>query len=88
MSEKKIQVICPVCNASSYIPVPIDIISSKASGATSILIPPHTICPHTFHVYVDKNLTVRDYLVSDMTLVEQKDSYELKKKEMKTAVKK
>jgi hypothetical protein len=64
------------------IPVPVDIISQKASGATAILIPAHTICPHTFHAYVDKNLTVRDYLVSDLSLLEQKDSYDLKKKEI------
>ncbi len=69
MSEsKKILVICPVCSKSGRVPVPVDIISEKDSGATSVYIPRDLVCPHEFYAYIDKNFKVRDYLVLEYSL--------------------
>jgi len=68
MSEKRIMVVCPVCSKSGRIPVPIDIIQKKDSGATSVYIPRDLVCPHEFYAYIDKNFKVRDYLVLEYSL--------------------
>ena len=69
MSEsKKILVVCPVCSKSGRVPVPIEVITKKDSGATSVYIPRDLICPHEFYAYIDKNFKVRDYLVLEYSL--------------------
>jgi len=69
MSEsKKILVICPVCSKQGRIPIPIDIIAKKDSGATSVYVPRDLVCEHEFYAYVDKNFKIRDYLVLEYSL--------------------
>jgi len=68
MSEKRILVVCPVCSKSGRIPVPVEVIVKKDSGATSVYIPREMICQHEFYAYVDKNFKVRDYLVLEYSL--------------------
>ena len=68
MSEKRIMVVCPVCSKQGRIPIPIDIIQKKDSGATSVYIPRDLVCPHEFYAYIDKNFKVRDYLVLEYSL--------------------
>ncbi len=81
-AEKKIHVVCPQCGKNGDVPVPIKLVAGKESGAISILIPVGLVCTHSFHVYIDKNFVVRDYLVSDLELQNQKDLYESKKQEI------
>jgi len=66
--SKKILVVCPSCKNKSRILVPVNIISKKKSGSTSIYVPRDLVCPHEFYVYVDKNFKVRDYLVLEYSL--------------------
>jgi len=68
MSEKRIMVVCPVCSKQGRIPIPVDIIEKKDSGATSVYIPRDLVCPHEFYAYIDKNFKVRDYLVLEYSL--------------------
>lgn len=78
MTEKKILVICPICSKQARIPVPIDIISSKESGATSVYVPKNMVCIHEFYAYVDQNFRVRDYLVLEYSL--QAEALKIKSK--------
>ena len=68
MSEKRIMVVCPVCSKQGRIPIPVDVIEKKDSGATSVYIPRDLVCPHEFYAYIDKNFKVRDYLVLEYSL--------------------
>lgn len=71
MSEKKIFVVCPICDKKNNVPVPIDIITAKESGATSVYIPAGVVCEHEFYAYVDKNFSVRDYLTIELSLMDE-----------------
>jgi hypothetical protein len=66
--SKKILVVCPSCKNKSRILVPVNIISKKKSGSTSVYVPRDLVCPHEFYIYVDKNFKVRDYLVLEYSL--------------------
>ncbi|MHA1777693.1 MAG: hypothetical protein DRO88_01990 [Promethearchaeia archaeon] len=76
MSERKITVICPVCGRSGRIPVPVDVIQKKETGATSVFIPAGMICEDAFYAYVDKNFDVRDYLVLEFSLMDEEKKVE------------
>ncbi len=85
-SEKRVRIICPICQSSKPVPVPAEIIKEKATGATSVYIPAGMVCEHEFYAYIDKNFSVRDYLVLEYSLQDEtKKAERLKNEIMKKA---
>ncbi|MCF2140926.1 MAG: hypothetical protein K9W44_12790 [Candidatus Lokiarchaeota archaeon] len=76
MSERRINVICPICKNAGRIPVPVDVVKKKETGATSVFIPAGMVCEHSFYAYVDKNFDVRDYLVLEYSLMDDEKKVE------------
>jgi hypothetical protein len=68
---KKITIICPICSNHKPVPVPIDLIKGKETGATSVYIPTGMVCDHEFYAYIDRNFRVRDYLVLEYSLQDE-----------------
>lgn len=64
----KINVHCPVCSKKGKIDIDETIINKNSRGVTAINIDSEEICDHTFIVYVDRNLAVRDCFSSDFLL--------------------
>jgi hypothetical protein len=58
---------CPICNLERKIEIPTNIVN-KTSHLSAVLIPKNIVCEHTFHAFVDKNLTVRGYQKTDFEL--------------------
>jgi hypothetical protein len=65
--NEKITVTCPICHEKKQVDIPKSLIKG-ASHLTAVLIPKNIICEHTFHAFVDKNLTVRGYQKTDFEL--------------------
>ena len=62
--EKKVKVICPTCKKSDNLNVPAKIIQ-ESKQLTTVSIPKGLICDHNFQAFIDKNLVVRGYQMSD-----------------------
>ncbi len=84
MSEKtsRINVICPICQNQGKIPIPVDLVQKKETGATSVYIPAGMVCEHAFYAYVDKNFNIRDYLVLEYSLMDDEKKAENLKNEI------
>lgn len=64
-----IKIQCPICSKKGVITLSNDeTIRNNEKGITSIMISRNRICSHSFLVYIDNNLTVRDYVVPDYTI--------------------
>ncbi|HME54866.1 MAG TPA: hypothetical protein VKM55_21860 [Candidatus Lokiarchaeia archaeon] len=59
----KINVQCPVCSAKQDVEVPIRIVKENVKGVATIAI--NAQCGHSFHIFVDKNFSIRGYQRSD-----------------------
>ena len=70
-AEKRVLIICPTCKKSKKISAPVEIITKKETGATSVYIPTGMVCEHEFYAYIDKNFAVRDYLVLEFSLQDE-----------------
>lgn len=81
-SEKRVRIICPICQSSKPVPVPADVIKKKETGATSVYIPSGMVCEHEFYAYIDKNFAVRDYLVLEYSLQDETKKAERLKNEI------
>ncbi|MFX1444092.1 MAG: hypothetical protein ACFFHV_11805 [Promethearchaeota archaeon] len=74
---------CPSCSGNGYIDVAEENLKDVKRGLLAVNIPSDIICTHSFIVYIDKNLVIRDYFIADYqfqieipvldTLGEQKD---------------
>ena len=62
----KIEIECPICHKKGKLEVDEDFIQNAPKGVTAIDPPPNITCEHSYIVYVDKNLIVRDYVVADI----------------------
>ncbi len=58
-----VKVSCPSCSNEGYIEVPEGQLRSSLSGILAVNV--DTICSHSFIVYIDKDLNVRDSLLVD-----------------------
>ncbi|MBD3253962.1 MAG: hypothetical protein GF383_02665 [Candidatus Lokiarchaeota archaeon] len=65
---KKVKVICPHCSEKGYIELSEDSLKDFPRGLLAVNIAPNIICPHEFIVYLDRNLTVRDYFTTDFQI--------------------
>ena len=61
----KVEVICPSCSKKGNIEVSEELLKNVTRGLLSINIAEKKICPHSFIIYLDKNLFIRDYFVVD-----------------------
>lgn len=61
----KVEVICPSCSKIGNIEVSEELLKNVTRGLLAINIAGKKICPHSFIVYVDKNLFIRDYFMVD-----------------------
>ena len=59
----KINVQCPVCNTKQDVELPIRIVKDNIKGVATIAI--NAQCGHSFHIFVDKNFSIRGYQRSD-----------------------
>lgn len=68
MSEetRPINVQCPVCNAKQDFDVPTQVIKANVKGVSTIAI--MAKCGHSFHIFVDKNFSIRGYQRSDFDI--------------------
>jgi len=65
---KKLLITCPSCGKTGHIEISEEIIKKSLRGLLSVNIAEETICPHTFSVYIDKNLKIRDYFMVDFKI--------------------
>jgi len=61
----KIQLECPSCGKMGLFDASEELIKNAPRGILAFNIAKNTICSHSFIAYIDKNLKVRDYFVSD-----------------------
>lgn len=61
----KVEVICPSCSKLGKIEVSEELLKNVTRGLLAINISGKNICSHSFIVYVDKNLVIRDYFIVD-----------------------
>jgi len=61
----KAEIRCPSCNKIGKLDIAEDSIKNVSRGLLAVNVAPHIICEHSFIVYIDKNLHVRDYFVAD-----------------------
>lgn len=59
----KINVQCPVCNNKQDVELPVRIVRENVKGVATIAI--NAQCGHSFHIFVDKNFSIRGYQRSD-----------------------
>ncbi|MFX1339187.1 MAG: hypothetical protein ACFFDK_11310 [Promethearchaeota archaeon] len=51
---------CPSCSGNGYIDVAEENLKDVKRGLLAVNIPSDIICTHSFIVYIDKNLVIRD----------------------------
>ena len=64
----KIEVRCPACNRRGQMRVEENIISKSERGITAVNVAENLVCEHSFIVYVDKNLAIRDSFICDFKI--------------------
>ena len=64
----KIEIRCPSCDVRGDIEVLEEALKGVSRGLLAVNIPDGTICEHTFIVYIDRNLAVRDYFMADFKI--------------------
>lgn len=66
-SYKEIKIVCPACNASKTLKMPVKIINQNIQ-LTTVGIPSNLICKHSFQAFIDKNFKVRGYQKVDFEI--------------------
>jgi hypothetical protein len=68
-AKRKIELICPVCQAKNIIEIPEKIFAQKQFGSIKIQVPPGAVCPdHQFIVFLDTKGLVRGYEKIDILM--------------------
>jgi hypothetical protein len=63
-----VQIVCPSCKAKGSIEISSEKLKNVSRGLLAVNISKDTICKHSFIIYLDKNLSVRDYFIADFQL--------------------
>ena len=63
-----VEVFCPECSRSGTIEVSEETIKNNARGVAAVNVIQDIVCKHSFVVYIDKNLAVRDCFITDFTI--------------------
>ncbi len=74
---------CPACKENGFIEVEENAMKNVTRGLLAVNIETNTICEHSFIVYLDKNLKLRDYFMADFKIRIPKVASIEKKKEIK-----
>jgi len=64
----RIQVACPTCGNKGDIEVSEEAIANVERGLLAVNIAKDSFCTHAFIAYIDKNLKVRDYFMTDFQI--------------------
>ncbi|MFX1260360.1 MAG: hypothetical protein ACFFAN_21120 [Promethearchaeota archaeon] len=64
----KVKIHCPSCSKMGNIEIEENIIAESKRGISAVNVAEHLICPHSFVAYIDKNLNVRDYFITDFKI--------------------
>lgn len=64
--EKSLSVQCPVCSKKQDVLVPTRVVKDNIKGVSTIAI--NATCGHSFHIFVDKNFSIRGYQRSDFDI--------------------
>ena len=64
----RIQVTCPSCGTKGDIEVSEEAIANVTRGLLAVNIAKEAFCTHAFIAYIDKNLKVRDYFMTDFQI--------------------
>ena len=76
----KIEIRCPACSKFGFIEISEEALDGVTRGLLAVNIPDGVICEHTFITYIDKNLDVRDYFMTDFKVELPKSTHEEKMK--------
>ena len=63
-----VEVFCPGCSKNGTIEVSEETIRQNTRGVAAVNVMQDLICKHSFVVYIDKNLAVRDCFITDFTI--------------------
>jgi len=63
-----VEVFCPGCSKMGIIEVDEETIKQNTRGVAAINVLQDIVCKHSFVVYIDKNLAVRDCFITDFTI--------------------
>jgi len=64
----EVHIECPLCYNKNKIEVQQDIVKESKRGLVAVNVPQFLVCEHAFIAYIDKNLKVRDCIISDFCL--------------------
>ena len=64
----KVEVFCPACSRNGIIEVNEETIRQSTRGVAAVNVIKDLFCKHSFVVYIDKNLAVRDCFITDFTI--------------------
>ena len=63
-----IKITCPSCKNKGTIEISTESLKNISRGLLAVNVAANTICDHSFIVYLDKNLSIRDYFIADFQL--------------------
>lgn len=63
-----IKITCPSCKNKGNIEISTENLKNISRGLLAVNVAANTICNHSFIVYLDKNLSIRDYFIADFQL--------------------
>ncbi|MFX1394555.1 MAG: hypothetical protein ACFFAH_13400 [Promethearchaeota archaeon] len=64
----KVKIKCPSCSKTGNIEISPNILKNSLRGLLAINVARDIVCDHSFIVYIDKNLSIRDYFVADFKI--------------------
>jgi len=64
----KVEIFCPRCSKKGYIEIDKAVVAKSQRGIVALTLNKDTICEHSFLVYIDKNLAIRDSFLTDFTI--------------------
>ena len=64
----QVEVFCPACSKNGKIEVSEETIRQNTRGVAAVNVMQDIVCKHSFVVYIDKNLAVRDCFITDFTI--------------------
>ena len=80
---QNVKIRCPSCFKTGTLEVNHEIIENCDRGIISINVKENTVCPHSFVVYIDRNLVPRDYFLVDFKVTLPNIDFKQEKKIVK-----
>ncbi|TFG09199.1 MAG: hypothetical protein EU539_00070 [Promethearchaeota archaeon] len=64
----KVEIRCPICSKMGVVEISDEVFKNISRGLLAVNVTDNTICPHSFNLYIDKNLNIRDYFIADIQI--------------------